>query len=63
MAEGENRNEKDAREETTGPPDAEGLGADRATGSAGPGDASRGGADQTAGLAGSVGDLLDLGGS
>ena len=51
MAEEEGRKEKDAKEVATGPPDAEGQGADRITGLAGPGDASGGGADRAAGLA------------
>ena len=72
IAEEEGRNEKDAREEATAPPDAGGLGSEQATGFAGPGSVSSGGADQTTGLAGPrgvrdgsttpVGDLVDLGG-
>ena len=52
MEEGEKGSEKDAREEPTGPPDAEEQGADRAAGLADPGDTRDGGADRTTGLAG-----------
>ena len=54
--EGEERKEKDAREEPTGPPDAVGRGADQTTGLAGPGGARDGGADRTTGLAGPSGE-------
>ena len=48
----EGRKGKDAREEPTGPPDAEGLGPDRTAGLAGPVGTRDGGADRTTGQAG-----------